>query len=42
MYRFWKEVARACLTVFNMAVLGQQDREHHDKNNPLEIRITAF
>jgi hypothetical protein len=26
----------------NMAVPGWQDEQHHDKNNPLEITITAF
>ena len=40
--QIWEGSGQCLFKGIYVAVPGWQDRHHHDKNNPLEIRITAF
>ena len=40
--QIWEGSGQGLFKGINMAVPGQQDRYHHENNNPFEIRITAF
>jgi hypothetical protein len=39
--QIWEGSGQGLFKGINVAIPGQQDRHHHEKNNPFEIRITT-